>query len=356
MHDLVGDSHITNTGDHDDLELVETDEEEFDGASQPPGADRKQKPLDPICAQCFTGPEIKIGDKTCRSPDAACIQANADPSKVPKRQRSDFRRIMKAARQGNLAMQTKIFQICTTRLGWDADAMCPTKDAAAAVGDPHLTTNSGQHYDLELLEMDDEEFDGASQPPGADRKQKPMDPICSQCFTGPDIQIGDKTCRSPDAACIKANADASKVPKRQRSDFRRIMKAARQGDLRMQTKIFSICTTRLGWDADAMCPTKDDAAAVGDPHLTTNSGYHYDLELLETDDEEFDGESQPPGADRKQKPLDPICSQCFTGPEIQIGDKTCRPPDAACIKANADVSKVPKRQRSDFRRIMKAAR
>jgi len=133
-----------------------------------------------------------------------------------------------------------------------------TEDDAAAVGDPHITTNTGQKFDLSLLKT----------------SQSPLVQIGSKkrCNGKETIR---KTFGTADACLAEFNArgDIAFIaywtqnnPKaRHRGICMGWAGECRQKDTQLDTVLYG---------ADE---TEDDAAAVGDPHMSTNTGQKFDL-------------------------------------------------------------------------------
>jgi len=145
-------------------------------------------------------------------------------------------------------------------------------DDASATGDPHLTTNTGNHFDVSLLGEEE---------------------ACGNCASGYTCtagsigvsrvqQIRDLGCGGePDMwVCTVAKAkDACDADEKCNS----FAVSDKWGLNKAQLFGASDGTPNAGWtlwslDASAPeCPPDaDEASAAGDPHLITNTGEHYD--------------------------------------------------------------------------------
>merc|ERR1719420_88187 len=174
-------------------------------------------------------------------------------------------------------------------------------DAAAAVGDPHMTTNSGKHYDLQLLQHDSERlFEEFAELMG----QGPSHPVCG-CNCNGDLEDNSDPGFQP--CCLRAFGNRGFCPG---------PKSQMEGQCSRKNWGVSSdsCLAEEKTGGDAAAAAGDDAAggdaaaAVGDPHMTTNSGKHYDYkgkpQLLQHDSEKsFEEFAELMG----QGPSHPVC-------------------------------------------------
>merc|ERR1719276_575791 len=138
---------------------------------------------------------------------------------------------------------------------------CAGTDEAAAEGDPHITTNTGKHFDLSLISQDE---------------QGKYLSMISQDRQGPEYLFQRNVCgcdclEGVTGCCLALAGDNDEwkpfcgMP----SDF-----------LHIECQMLGHAPV-----SGRFCAGKDEAAAEGDPHITTNTGKHFDLSLISQDEQ-----------------------------------------------------------------------
>jgi len=134
----------------------------------------------------------------------------------------------------------------------DCDSLDPTGggDAAGAVGDPHMTTNTGSRFDMQLIQSPSEE----------DPK---VVKDCKFCFMEMAFSIkkgkGAGFC-GLNSKCLPGTPGKSAVEE--------------CGD---QGIFADAANPNPDCDSLGQAPGGDAAGAVGDPHMTTNTGSRFDM-------------------------------------------------------------------------------
>jgi len=149
----------------------------------------------------------------------------------------------------------------------EAQQELENEDQASATGDPHMTTNTGKHYDLALLgramTITKIHTNRRCRGDGSKRATFGSAQECAAAWTGQGIAYlaywkQNNNRRGLRGLCMgwtEAECPENRISKIARGNKNKLFKCSEEED--------------------------DEAAAVGDPHMTTNSGEHFDLSLLE---------------------------------------------------------------------------
>jgi len=154
---------------------------------------------------------------------------------------------------------------------WNLWIESDVPDVAEAVGDPHITTLTGHHFDLVESDLVAHKADGCANSAGGY--------ACSPGMIGAGraVQVlRDLGCGgAPDMwGCSVDNAKAACDANDACKSFG---VSARWGLNRAQLFGGTDSNPNADWNLWIESEEVDVAAAVGDPHITTNSGKHFDL-------------------------------------------------------------------------------
>lgn len=154
-------------------------------------------------------------------------------------------------------------------------------DDASATGDPHLTTNTGKHSDYTAGEKSDE-VSLLGYPVGEGYGQVTSEQGCRDLATQWGMELGggkflfsgsysNKGCYT-----YKSGFYACKAFYGTGGDEAAQLAPPSSGKSRFDTVTQAQC-------APTWTPPGDEASATGDPHLTTNTGTHYDYTVDDDD-------------------------------------------------------------------------
>merc|ERR1719446_330272 len=178
----------------------------------------------------------------------------------------------------------------------------PVGDDAAAVGDPHITTNTGEHFDVSLLEETDTSEQAPNCPAGKMASFFKTTGPAAMCSDSGGFRVKDSaTCAagvlgmpgSTGPRCPSVNGawpteGCFEYAGRLYDSSCAVDGAGNAGNT-FDSMIArwandphnGICYNCVDDPNAPVVEEGDDAAAAGDPHITTNSGMHFDIDLLE---------------------------------------------------------------------------
>jgi len=145
-----------------------------------------------------------------------------------------------------------------------------SEDEASAVGDPHITTNSNQHFDMSLLQEDEVPVQIGS------NKRCREKNLARGTFDTADACIAEFKLRG-DIVNVGYWSQNNKNPKT-RGICLGWAAECRQMGTKITNDLYDISVQEEEEVPEEIAEgSEDEASAVGDPHITTNSNQHFDM-------------------------------------------------------------------------------